>query len=189
MGKGGNEMANYAYFIENIENDYIDNTEIFRLIRDLDVEEDQVYVDAENSKDELEKLLDIIDYDDRLAVRSIADLSDTAAGLLNILSDLQDKGIILESISETLLSERNYYTALKEFIDLTKYCTERSRKKGYQEAKEKGLVGRPAKTDKEVLQAIKMYKSKAFTIQEIEDLTKISKTTLYRYLKDVDRDK
>ncbi len=178
----------YAYFIENTDNNYIDNSEVFKKIRELYIDENEVYLDVEGSKEELEKLLGVIEYDDRLIVRSIADLSDTAAGLLDILSDLQNKGVILESTSETLLSETNYYTALKEFIDLTKYCAERSRKKGYQEAKEKGLVGRPAKTDKEVLQAIKMYKSKAFTIQEIENLTKISKTTLYRYLKDIDRD-
>ena len=105
--KGENKMANYAYFIENTENDYIDNTEIFKLIRDLDIEEDQVYVDTEESKDELEKLLDIVGYEDKLIVRSIADLSDSATGLLDILSGLQNRGVILESTTETLLSEKN----------------------------------------------------------------------------------
>ncbi|MGE1026627.1 helix-turn-helix domain-containing protein, partial [Bacillus sp. GMs2/2] len=40
----------------------------------------------------------------------------------------------------------------------------------------------PNKREDKVAIAIKMYKSKDYTIKEITDATGISKTTLYRYL-------
>lgn len=176
-------MADYAYFIE--DNAY--NYKLFYEINKMDIEEDDVYIDTEDSKEELEKLLEDMDYQDRLLVLSVVDLSSTALGLLDILSDLQDKGVILKSITEQYLDSYNYYTVFQNFIDITKHYTEKKRQQGYQKAKEKGLIGRPAKTE-EIEKAIKLYKTKAFTISEIEDLTKISKSTLYRYLKDIDRD-
>ncbi len=72
-------------------------------------------------------------------------------------------------------------------MGITRHYAEKQRQQGYQQAKEEGRVGRPRLT-KEVEQAVKLYRTKAFTIAEIEDMTKISKSTLYRYLKDVDRD-
>lgn len=176
-------MADYAYFIE----DNASNYKLFSEINKMDIEEDDVYIDAEDSKEELEELLEVIDYQDRLLVLSVADLSSTALGLLDILSDLQDKGVILKSITEQYLDSHNYYTVFKNFIDITKHYTEKKRQQGYQKAKEKGIVGRPQKTA-EIEQAIRLYKTKAFTIAEIEQMTKISKTSLYRYLKDIDRD-
>lgn len=182
-GKVENYMADYAYFIE--DNEY--NYKLFYEINKMAIEEDDVYIDTEDSKEELEKLLEDIDYKDRLLVLSVVDLSSTALGLLDILSDLQDKGVILKSITEQYLDCHNYYTVFQNFIDITKHYTEKKRQQGYQKAKEKGIVGRPPKTT-EIEQAIKLYKTKAFTIAEIEQMTKISKSSLYRYLKDIDRE-
>jgi DNA invertase Pin-like site-specific DNA recombinase len=42
--------------------------------------------------------------------------------------------------------------------------------------------GRPTKKEDKVEIAIKMYKSKDYTIKEITEMTGLSKTTLYRYL-------
>jgi DNA invertase Pin-like site-specific DNA recombinase len=42
--------------------------------------------------------------------------------------------------------------------------------------------GRPTKKEDKVEMAVKMYKSKDYTIKQITVATGISKTTLYRYL-------
>ncbi len=176
----------YAYFIEN-SREYIDNSKLFNRIKELYIDENEVYIDIKGSKEELEKLLIVVEDGDRLIVRSVVDLSDTAKGLLDTLFNLHNRGVILESISETYISKENYYLEFKDFVDISKYYTEKKRQQGYQQAKDKGIVGRPKMTT-EIEQAIKLYKTKAFTISEIENLTKISKTTLYRYLKEIDRD-
>lgn len=176
-------MADYTYFIEDKPDNYL----LFREINQMEIEDDNIFSDTDGSRKELEKLLEIIDYQDRLVLLSVIDISDTAMGLLDILSDLQDKGVILQSVEEPYLDGSKYYSVMQGFVDITKHYTEKKRQQGYQQAKEKGIVGRPAKTA-EIEQAIRLYKTKAFTISEIEDLTKISKTSLYRYLKDIDRD-
>lgn len=176
-------MADYTYFIEDRPGNHL----LFSEINQLDLDDDNVYSDTEGSREELEQLLGTLDYQDRLIILSVVELSETARELPDVLLDLQDKGVVVQSILEPILSGEEYYTAIKEFVDMTKHYSERSRKRKYKEAQEQGRVGRPAKT-KEIEHAIKMYQTRAFTIAEIEELTKISKSTLYRYLKDVDRD-
>lgn len=173
-------MADYTYFIENTVEDYIDNSKLFNLINDLEIEEGNIYTDTTLNKDELEKLLDIIDYKDKLIVRSVVDLSNTAKRLLSILSELQDKNVILESLEETYISKENYYLTFKDFVDITNHYAEKKRQRGYQQAVESGTVGRPKK-DKEALDtAIALYKSKSIKIAKIEELTGVSASTLYR---------
>ena len=178
----------YAYFKENIGEEHIDNTGLFRAIREFYIDENEIYSDIDGgSNQELNVLLENLDFRDRLIVRSVVDLSDTAKQLLKVLSELQDKEVDLYSIEEPYLNGTDYYTALKGYVGITRHYAEKQRQQGYQQAKEEGRVGRPRLT-KEVEQAVKLYRTKAFTIAEIEDMTKISKSTLYRYLKDVDRD-
>lgn len=181
-----------AYFVENTSGEFVDNSGLFKIITDLEIEEQFIYSDTTGSRDEFEKLLDDIDSilsgstTKRLVVRSVTDLADTAKELKEILSDLQDKGIILCSISEPYLSGENYFTMLSGFIQITNHYTEKRRKQGYEYAKEKGTIGRKAKTE-ETAKAIRLYKTGAFTTAEIEQLSGVSSSTLYRALKEVDK--
>lgn len=179
-------MADYTYFIEDKPDNYL----LFREISQLEIEDDNIFSDTADSKEELKQLLDIIDYQDRLVVLSVVDLSDTATGLLDILSDLQDKGVILQSVEEPYLDGNKYYSVMQGFVDITRYYTEKRKRLGYLQALEKGSVGRPKK-DKEALDtAISLYKSKAIKIAKIEELTGVSASTLYRAVQElkIDRD-
>ncbi len=56
-------------------------------------------------------------------------------------------------------------------------------KSGLQAARSRGKKGgRPTKREDKVEIAIKMYKSKDYSIKEITEMTGLSKTTLFRYL-------
>ena len=55
---------------------------------------------------------------------------------------------------------------------------------GYRKACAEGRVGRPPTKSKDIEQAIELYKSDACTISQITALTGVSKTTLYRVLKE-----
>lgn len=176
-----------AYFIENTSEDYIDNSGLFRLIYDLQIDENEIYIDNETNKEELASLLRTLKREDRLVIRSVVDLSEDAKDLLGILRILQDKKIIICSVEESYLNGTEYHTAMKGFLDINRYYIEKKRKEGYEKAKEKGIVGRPAKTE-ELEKAIRLYKTKAFTIEEIENLSGISSSTLYRALKEIDKE-
>ena len=177
----------YTYFIENTTEDYIDNTELFRLINDLEIDENEIYIDEEGCKEELESLLDILENGDRLVIRSVVDLAEEAKALLEILELLQDKEVILCSVTEPFLNGTEYLSSLKGFIGINNYYLEKRRKAKYQEAKDKGTVGRPKMTA-EIEKAIRLYKTKAFTTAEIEQLSGISSSTLYRALKEIDKE-
>ena len=76
---------------------------------------------------------------------------------------------------------------MKVFRDLPRLYVLFQKKKqvaGYRKACAEGRVGRPAIKSKEIEQAIELYKSDACTISQITALTGVSKTTLYRVLKE-----
>ncbi|OIK14565.1 hypothetical protein BIV60_11400 [Bacillus sp. MUM 116] len=57
-------------------------------------------------------------------------------------------------------------------------------KAGLQAAKERGRMGgRPKKSQKRMETAMKMYKSKEYTVNEICQQLNIGKSTFYRYLR------
>ena len=178
-----------AYFIENTTAEVVDNTGLFKIINDLRIEEDNVYIDTCDSKEELEKLLKKIDNNSSdpinvtVVVRSVVDLSDSAKGLLDILSKLQGKGVILCSVTEPYMSGEDYYTKLSGFLKIHRYYAERLRKEGFQKAKVEGRVGRPKMTE-EIEKAVRLYNTRAFTTAEIEKLSGVSSSTLYRALKE-----
>lgn len=180
-------MADYAYFIENTDpNNHRDNSPVFKLIHDLCIPEDRVYIDTTDSKEGLEELGDRLNDGDRLIIRSVKDLADNTITLLDILKSLQDIKITLCSCSENFLNGLEYHSNLKCFIDLSRYYLKLKQEKGFEKAKKEGTVGRP-KNHEGIEKALRLYDTKAFSIEEIEKLSGISSSTLYRYLKDRDK--
>jgi len=174
----------YAYFRENTDPDnYIDSSALFILAQDLNIPESRIFVDTGSSREELNKLLDTMEAGDRIVIRSVIDLeAEEAPELLGILRVLQSSEIVFCSCMEPFFSGTEYYTAFKGFIDIHKYYLKKRKEKGYKKAVEAGNVGRPKMTEA-VEKAIRLYKTRAFTIEEIEKLSGVSSSTLYRYLK------
>lgn len=130
----------------------------------------------------LKVLVECMDSEDCLVVRSIIDLAEDSRHLMDILQVLQASQVTLVSLLEPFLSGKEYYNDLKGFIEIHKYYLNRERAQGYDEAKKAGLMGRPAKTE-EIEKALRLYHTQAFSINEIEKLSGVSSSTLYRYLK------
>jgi DNA invertase Pin-like site-specific DNA recombinase len=56
-------------------------------------------------------------------------------------------------------------------------------KEGLESARVRGRKGgRPPKNKNAVKKALKLYKSKDYSLKEIHEMTGVSKTSLYRYL-------
>ena len=95
----------------------------------------------------------------------------------------EEKKVELFSCEEPYFCGLTYYTTLNSLLFLLNYFQSKRRKDGYQKAVEEGRVGRPAKTEA-VERAIKLYNTNAYTVAQIELLTGVSKSTLYKYLKE-----
>ena len=178
-------IVTYAYVLENVEmKEQRNNQPLFLLIEQLEVEDKNLYIDGDTSSKrlELKKLLEEIQPTSRLIVRSVVDFSDTLIGLKYIFQKLTDKKITLFSYEEPFFCGDCFLEYLTGFAQLFVTYERKKQQAGYKKALENGTVGRPKKT-KEVEQALTMYKSGIFTISQIEMITGISKSTLYRYLK------
>lgn len=56
-------------------------------------------------------------------------------------------------------------------------------KEGLESARARGKKGgRPVKDKNDMTKAVKLYKSKEYSLKEIREMTGVSKTSLYRYL-------
>lgn len=176
----------WAYVLENqgVADDR-SNQPIFQLINQLQIEDDYLIFDNDIKRPELLMLLDRIEDNDRLIIRSAEDLADTLSDLVDILGKLTDKKISLCSCKEPFLSGEDYLDYLNGYVELYVYYSKKKKEIGYQQAVAEGRVGRPA-TSKDVEQAIAMHKSGNFMIAQIEAITGVSKSTLYRYLNKTD---
>ena len=176
----------YAYFIDTqVDEERTKNQKLLLLIKDIGLTDDQIFADEDpENKVEFEQLLDVLQAGDTLMVRSVMDLDwDINFLCSDIFPYLSELGVELFSCNEPYLCGEDYAETLKNIIQMVKaFCRSRSRS-AYKKAVEEKRVGRPSKTDN-VEQAMKLYKSGSYTVSQIETLTGISKSTLYKYLKE-----
>ena len=175
----------WAYVMENdFGTEKHDNTPIFKLANQLKIPEDQVVFDQTEDRVEFCKLLESLSVGDKLIIRSVEDLADDIMGLITVFQKLTDKEISLCSCGEPFLSGEDYLGSITEFTRLYVLFQKKKQQAGYRKACAEGRVGRPATKSKDIEQAIELYKSDACTISQITALTGVSKTTLYRVLKE-----
>ena len=157
------------------------NQPIFIRINELDLDDEHAFFDNTADRPERAMMLEEVQTGDRLSVRAIQDLADSSRELLDVLIKLSDKGIVLRSCEEPYFNGSDYLNIWNGVQDINRFYKEQARQRGYEQARLAGTVGRPKRTDK-IEQAIKLYRLKTFTMEQIEEQTGVSKSTLYRYL-------
>ena len=173
----------WAYVLENMGlEDFRSNQNLFLLINDLQIPDENRYFDCSLDRTELFTLLEVLQPEDRLAIRSVLDLADSLSGLISVFQKFTEKHIILCSCEEPYLCGDNYLETLTDFTQLYVSFEKKKQKQSYKKTGNEGIVGRPAKT-REVEQALSMYQSGKYKVSQIEAITGVSKSTLYRCLK------
>lgn len=177
---------NYAYFLDvQGPEDNRNNSKVFKLIDDFGIPEDRVFADEKlEDRTEFKTMMELLECGDTLIIRSVKDIAEDINDLYNdIFPKLEDKGVELFSCEEPFLCGDTSFSTLNAFMLLLDYFYKKRKQSGYQKALDEGRVGRPAKTE-DVEKAIEMYESKTYTIAQITQLTGVSKSTLYKYLKE-----
>ena len=175
----------WAYVMENGNDvEKHDNTPVFQLIQKMGLTDDQLVFDQTEDRVEFCKLLESMGVGDKLIIRSVEDLADDIMGLITVFQKLTDKEVSLCSCEEPFLSGEDYLGSITEFTRLYVLFQKKKQVAGYRKACAEGRVGRPPTKSKDIEQAIELYKSDACTISQITALTGVSKTTLYRVLKE-----
>lgn len=172
----------FMFIVESIrENGTRDNQELFKLVKKHKISEGNIFFNTDGD-DVVYEMIDKMDSGDTLIVKRADDLASTNRELKTVLEIMESKKIVLASAEHRALNGTKYYSSLLVAQDISDFYKEKRRLQGYKEAQEDGKVGRPKKK-KELEIAIKLYNTGQFSISEIEKLSGVSSSTIYRHLK------
>ncbi len=103
-----------AYVLENTNSvEYRNNQPLFEVINEFKVKDNQIYIDSNYNRPELKKMIQTINSEDTLLIRSVEDMADTINDLLLILKKLSGKKVTLYSCSEPFLCGDDYLEYIK----------------------------------------------------------------------------
>lgn len=149
------------------------------------------YIDRQSGKNtdrpQLREMMNYARKNDVIVVESLSRLARNTRDLIDITDQLNKNEIHLislkESIDATTPSGRAMMKMFSVFADFEREIIVERTKEGLASARARGHVGgRPAINEETVANAIKLYDSRKFSIQEICKITGISKGSLYKYI-------
>lgn len=149
------------------------------------------YIDRQSGKNtdrpQLKEMMNYARKNDVIVVESLSRLARNTRDLIDITDQLNKNEIHLislkESIDATTPSGRAMMKMFSVFADFEREIIVERTKEGLASARARGHVGgRPAINKETVANAIKLYDSRNFSIQEICKITGISKGSLYKYI-------
>ncbi|MEL3974307.1 recombinase family protein [Rossellomorea oryzaecorticis] len=144
-------------------------------------------------KDDRQKLLELIEYareGDVLVVYKLDRLGRSTKKLIELTEELERRGIELVSIRDnidtTTAVGKAMFRMLAVLSEMERDLISERTRAGLESARLRGRKGgRPKKDNKKVENALKLYNTEQYTVREIEEMTGVSKATLYRKLKEL----
>ncbi|MEP9853223.1 recombinase family protein [Staphylococcus aureus] len=146
-------------------------------------------IHANNKKrNELDALLNSkLTSDDIIYITDLCIIADSTKHLVDILDFFSDKETSLYVINlHKNITKNDNSSFIKTLHDITDFQSDivkfRTRMGLENYTKDGKSLGRPKRDDKNLRDAIEMYMSKKYTLDEIKAKTNISRATLYRHL-------
>ena len=182
-------MKNYVFGYARV------STEAQNLDRQLDALKkygvDMIYNEkmsgTKKNRPELTKLLDRITEGDTVVVESLSRLGRSTKDLIELTETFQSKGVNLVSLKESIDTNsptgKLLFTLMSAIAQFERDVIADRTREGLKSARARGRTGgRPRADPEQVKKAVKLYKTEQYSIKEIEELTGIKKSTLYRNL-------
>lgn len=137
---------------------------------------------------ELTRLLERLEEGNTVIVESLSRLGRSTRDLIELVELFQKKGVQLvrlkESIDTGSSTGKLLFTIMSALAQFERDVIADRTREGLQAARARGHFGGRPKTDaKKLQQALKLYRSGQYTAREIKELTGVTKSTLYRYLR------
>ncbi len=183
-------MKNYIFGYARV------STEQQNLDRQLDALKkygvDKIYNEkmtgTKKDRPELTKLLDRITQGDTIVVESLSRLGRSTKDLIELTELFQSEGVHLVSLKESIDTSTSagklLFTLMSAIAQFERDVIADRTREGLQSARARGRTGgRPKVNTDAIKKAIKLYNTKQYSIKEIEELTGIKKSTLYRNLR------
>ncbi len=182
-------MAIYGYARVSTEGQCLDRQ--IDALKAAGVKEENIYCEkmtgTKSSRPKLNALLDVVEKNDVIIIEALNRLGRSSSDLINLMKSLNEKGVILKSLKESL----DFSTVQGQFIaNFLALMAEFEREvihsrvvEGVAAARARGRIGgRPATPEKILDKALKMYDLHNLTVSEICRACGISRPTLYKAL-------
>ena len=143
---------------------------------------------AKKSRLELDRMLSLPERGDSVVIESLSRLGRSVKNLSELMETFNEKGIRLISLKESIdtssATGRLLFTIISSLAEFERETLIERTNEGLAAARTRGRLGGRPKTDEAILKkAVALYRTGEYTIAEITSLTGISKSTLYRILK------
>lgn len=140
---------------------------------------------TKRDRPELAKLLDRMTEGDTVVIESLSRLGRSTKDLIELTELFQSKGVHLVSLKESIDTSTGklLFTLMSAIAQFERDVIADRTREGLKSARARGRTGGRPKTDPDaVRKAVKLYNTRQYSIREIEELTGVKKSTLYRNL-------
>lgn len=138
---------------------------------------------------ELNKMIEHLREGDIIVIESLSRLGRSTKNLIELMERFNSLGVnvvsLKENIDTTTATGKLMFTMISAFAQFERDIIAERTKEGLKSARARGKVGgRKKKDSSKVETALTLYDSQRYSVSEIENMTGVSKATLYRRLKD-----
>ena len=141
---------------------------------------------TKKNRPQMEAMLEFIREGDVVVVCELTRISRSTKDLFSLVEKIEEKGAKIKSLKEDWLDTTTahgklMFTMMAGLAQFERDLISERTKEALRAKKAAGVkLGRPRVDDEQLKKAVRLYMTKEFEIEEIEQLTKISKSTLYR---------
>lgn len=142
---------------------------------------------TKRNRPELEKLLDRITKGDTIVIESLSRLGRSTKDLIELTELFQSKGVHLVSLKEQIDTSTStgklLFTLMSAIAQFERDVIADRTREGLKATRARGRTGgRPRVNQDNIKKAVRLYRTREYSIREIEELTGVKKSTLYRNL-------
>ena len=146
---------------------------------------------TKRDRPELTKMLDRVTEGDTVVVESLSRLGRSTKDLIELTELFERKGVHLVSLKESIDTSSStgklLFTLMSAIAQFERDAIADRTKEGLRSARARGRTGgRPKANPDAVKKAVKLYRTGEYSVKEIEELTGVKKSTLYRNLRQTD---
>lgn len=144
---------------------------------------------TKRDRPELAKMLDRMTDGDTVVIESLSRLGRSTKDLIELTELFEQKGVHLVSLKESIDTSTStgklLFTLMSAIAQFERDVIVDRTREGLKSARARGRTGgRPRTSPDAIRKAIRLYNTKEYSITEIEEMTGVKKSTLYRELKE-----
>ena len=144
---------------------------------------------TKRDRPELAKMLDRMTGGDTVVIESLSRLGRSTKDLIELTELFEQKGVHLVSLKESIDTSTStgklLFTLMSAIAQFERDVIADRTREGLKSARASGRTGgRPKADPTAIKKAIRLYNTKEYSIKEIEEMTGVKKSTLYRELKE-----